>query len=200
MQDRNLPIKDAILEAALPEIPFDGWTDGILSQAAKKAGYDSAMAKAVFPKGAVSAAAHFSDWLDRRMLEKLSETDPFSLRVRDRISAAVMARFDILDSYKEAERLALALWVRPFRKMEGSRLVWKTADRIWIWAGDTSEDYNKYTKRALLSGILGSSLLYWLNDHSEGAADTKDYIERRIANVLEIGKFAARFKGAKKRV
>jgi ubiquinone biosynthesis protein COQ9 len=196
MSEHNRPIKDAILLAALPNIPFDGWRMDVLQQAAEDAGYTPAMVISVFPVGVKDAIRHFSVMADSWMMEKLAATNPVSMRVRDRVAMAVRARLEGLEPYKEAEKLAIAYWMRPFRKWEGAKLVWKTADIIWHWAGDTATDYNRYTKRGLLSGVLTSTVLFWLNDTSDDHQDSWDFLDRRIENVMTIGKIAGKFKTA----
>lgn len=192
----NFDKKTAILEAALPSIPFDGWTISVLEEAAMACGYSKSMVRAVFPDGIKDAISFFSFWADEQMMEQLNQIDPQSMRVRDRVRKAVETRLEILAAHKEAERLAVAFWVRPMRKFEGAKLIWKTADRIWSWAGDTATDYNRYTKRGLLSAVITSTTFYWLNDESQGHKDTLAFLERRIDNVMSIGKVAARFKTA----
>lgn len=192
----NETIKDKIIESALPDVPFDGWTADVLERAAIAAGYEAAMATAVFPKGVKDAVTYFSHWADKQMLDALKKTDPASLKVRECIALAVRLRFERLEPYREAERLAIAYWMRPFRKFEGARLVWKTADVIWNWAGDTTTDYNYYTKRGLLCGVLTATALFWLNDHSARQKDSWAFLDRRIENVLSVGKIVGRFKTA----
>lgn len=192
----NKTIKDRILESALPDVPFDGWTDNVLERAAINAGFDAAMVQAVFPRGVRDALVHFSGWVDGLMFNWLKETDPASLKIRERVALAVRTRFEVLEPYREAERLAIAHWMRPFRKIGGAKLVWKTADAIWLWAGDTATDYNHYTKRALLSGVLTSTAFFWLNDQSPGRKDSWSFLARRIDNVLSVGKIVGRFKTA----
>lgn len=196
MKSTNDPIKTAILEAALPNIPFDGWTMAALENAAAAAGYSAAMVTSVFPQGVKDAMAYLSHWADAKMLQSLKKTNPVSMRIRERIALAVRTRLEILAPHKEAERLAIAFWMRPLRKWEAGKLVWKTADAIWIWAGDTATDYNRYTKRGLLSGVLTATTLYWLNDQSAGHADSWAFLDRRIDNVLSIGKIVGRLKTA----
>ena len=154
MNNNNTIIKNRIVEAALPNIPFDGWTKATLVRGAIEAGYSEAMVLSVFPAGEKDAIRHFSTMADEWMTAALKQTNPVSLRVRDRVALAVRKRLEALEPYKEAEKLAVSYWVRPFRKFEGVKLVWKTADVIWQWAGDTAPDYNRYTKRGLLSGVL----------------------------------------------
>jgi ubiquinone biosynthesis protein COQ9 len=57
--------------------------------------------------------------------------------------------------------------------------------------GDTSTDFNWYTKRATLSGVYGSTVLFWLGDDSPGHAATWEFLDRRIADVMQIEKFKA---------
>lgn len=192
----NYEIKAKIIEAALPAVPFDGWTDDVLAQAARTAGYEADMVPSVFPGGVGSALTFFSSWIDARMMTALSHVRANDMRVRDKIAHAVMTRLEILAPYKEAERLAIAYWVRPLRKWEGAKLVWHTADAIWRWAGDESTDYNHYTKRVLLSGVITSTLLFWLNDDSAEQAETKAFLLRRIENAMGLGKIAAKLKTA----
>lgn len=195
MATSNEQIKEKIIKAALPSVAFDGWIMDVLMNAAVESGFKKEMVHSVFPDGVKDALRYFSYWADQEMLKVLAkeETPP---RTRDKIALAVKVRMKVLTPYKEAERLAIAYWVRPMRKFEGAKLVWKTADVIWHWAGDTSTDYNRYTKRVLLSGVITSTALYWLSDSSLGAKDSWAFLDRRIDNVLNIGKIVGKLKTA----
>jgi ubiquinone biosynthesis protein COQ9 len=195
MRTTNESIKDAILESALPDIPFDGWGLQVIEKAAENAGYPRSMVASVFPGGIKDVIIHFSSWTDRRMLAHL-RTRKTPDKIRARISLAVRTRLEILAAHKEAERLAIAYWFGPFKKWDGAKLVWKTADAIWDWAGDTSADYNRYTKRALLSGVLSATTLFWLSDTSAEYQDSWAFLDRRIENVLSVGKIVGRLKTA----
>lgn len=196
MTQNTLVIKDAVLTALLPEVVYEGWRREAVEKAALDAGYDVAMARAVFPGGVGDVLDHFADFNDRRMLAALAGTDPESLRIRDRVQTAVLARLDYLREFKEAERLAVSYWSLPSRSFRGGKMVWRTADRIWDWAGDTATDYNRYTKRGLLSGVLGSTLLVWLDDESPDMQVTRAFLARRIENVMQLGKFLGKIRKA----
>lgn len=187
-------IRTALIKAALPSVIFDGWTMAVMEQAAIEAEYSPDMVRAVFPEGLPDVLDFFAAWLDGKMLAALADIDPATLRVRERIKVAVTARFQAMQEHREAERLALRYWSRPDRQPRAARLVWRTADKIWHWAGDESKDYNYYTKRGLLSGVIGASTLAWLNDDSADLQATERFIERRIGNVLKLGGFIGRFK------
>lgn len=195
MRKTNESIKDAILQAALPDIPFDGWGLQTIEKAAENAGYPKSMVTSVFPAGIKDVIVHFSGWADRQMLARL-QSQKMPDKVRARIALAVRTRLEILAAHKEAERLAIAYWLGPFKKWEGAKLVWKTADVIWNWAGDTATDYNHYTKRGLLCGVLSATTLFWLSDRSPESEDSWAFLDRRIENVLSVGKIVGRFKTA----
>lgn len=188
MNDRNSDIKNKILEVALGDVPFDGWTWDVLTNAAEKAGYGADMATAVFPDKVMDALRHFSEWADSEMLAALNGVDIEELRVRDRVRLAVQKRLEILEAHKEAVRAASVYWLVPTRKIEAGKQVWKTADVIWNWAGDSATDYNHYTKRGLLSGVITSTTMAWLNDTSENHQETLAFLDRRIDNALRVGK------------
>lgn len=180
--------KAAILLAALPNVAFDGWTEELLARAAKKTKTD---AKKYFPGGVCELVLYFSEWADTQMAAALHPKALKDLRIRDKVSLGVRERLEILTPYKEALRAALAYMAMPPRGLHLPKLVWDTADKIWWAAGDTATDYNHYTKRILLSGVLTSTTLYWLNDSSDDDEKTWQFLDRRIDNVMTVGKTLA---------
>ena len=62
-----------------------------------------------------------------------------------------------------ADETALRRWMGylalPQNLVMGARLAWDSADRLWTWAGDVSTDENHYSKRAILAGLLTSTLM-----------------------------------------
>jgi len=187
MSDKNKDIKNRILLSALENVPFDGWRWPVIEQAAQDEGFDASMALAVFPDEMEDVLLHFSRWAAEQMLEKLNEGDFSGARVRDKIEQAVISRLEILEPYKDSVQKAAAYWIGPLKSIQAGKSIWITADIIWIWAGDTSDDYNRYTKRALLSGVISTTMLRWLNDSEDGFAKTKGFLNRRINNVLTVG-------------
>jgi len=94
----------------------------------------------------------------------------------------------VLNSYKDAVDQSLHFWIWPTRKLRAAKITWRTADVIWNWAGDDARDYNRYTKRGLLSGVIASTTIAWLNDASTNMDKTKSFLDRRIENVMKLGK------------
>jgi ubiquinone biosynthesis protein COQ9 len=188
--------KDALLEAMLPNVTFDGWSMAGLRAGAERLGLDEAEILRCFPDGPGEAALWLDDWADRRMLDALDGMDLAGMKVRDRVNAAVMARLAALAPYREAVRRAIALKLSPFGAARAARIIYRTVDAIWYAAGDTATDFNFYTKRSLLAAVYAPTMLYWLNDGSEGGADTAAFFQRRLAEVMKLPKLTGQLKKA----
>ena len=189
-------IRDAIVMAALPDVEFDGWNWSVVENAAVNAGYDTAMARAVFPDRIKDVLDGFADLADRKMLDALADINPEDMRVRDRVRVALLARYEWLQAHKEALRQSVQYWVVPTRKPRGAKLVWRTADRVWVWSQADSADFSRFSKRGLLSGIIVSTTFAFLNDDQENMDNTKAFLDRRIENVMQLGKVINKVKSA----
>lgn len=197
MSQPSQPFKTKFLLAALPDVPFDGWTRELMERTTEKLKIAQDKVDMEFPRGIRDLVAYFSVWATDETLKKLKKTDLAALRVRDRIALGVRTRLEILGPHKQAVSAALSFMALPTHSFSLPKLVWHTADKLWWAAGDTATDYNHYTKRILLSGVLSSTTLYWLNDTSKGHAQTWAFLDRRIDNVLKIGMKIAQFKKKK---
>ena len=186
--------KDRLLLAILPNVPFDGWSLAAIRAGARSLAMSEAEAMALFPSAGADLIAAFSRWADRAMLEEVAAKDMSALRVPERIAAAVRIRLYVLEAHREAVRRGLALLALPLNAALGLRLLYETVDAMWYAAGDTSTDYNFYTKRALLAGVVAASTLYWLDDRSPGGANTDAFLERRLADVAQLPKLGARLR------
>lgn len=188
----RLERRDRILEAALGHVPFDGWSRRSLYAGARDAGFDAATARLLFPGGGDDLLDHLDDWADRRMLARLDELDLGTMRVRERVAAAVRARLEVLAPHREAVRRALAARTLPSNAVRASRNLWRTVDAMWSAAGDVGGGFGYYSKRGLLAAVCSSTLLFWLEDRSEGFRDTWAFLERRIDDVMRIGEVRSR--------
>ena len=187
MDPQNTPenARDLVLEAALLHVPFDGWSETTLRAAITDSGVAEGLARALFPRGGIDLAVAFHKRGDQRMQEKLATTDLSQMRFRDRVTFAVRTRLDTIED-RELVRRGTTLFALPQHAAEGAKLIWGTSDAIWNALGDTSRDVNWYTKRATLSAVYGSTVLYWLGDDSLGHQATWDFLDRRIADVMQI--------------
>jgi ubiquinone biosynthesis protein COQ9 len=184
------PVKDAILDAALAHVPFDGWSDATLRAAITDAGVAPGLARALFPRGAVDLALAYHLRGDALMVSRLAAEDLGALRFRERVARAVRLRLEVAED-KEAVRRGTTFFALPQHALDGARAIWGTADAIWNALGDTQKDFSWYTKRATLSGVYASTVLFWLGDDSQGHQATWAFLDRRIEDVMKFEKFKA---------
>ena len=184
------PTKLQLLDAALPNVAFDGWSPATFTAAVAATDISIDRARHLFPRGATDMAVLFHTEGDRAMVRQLGRENLSELRFRDRVARAIRIRLDVIDD-KEAVRRGTALFALPHLAADGAKLIWGTADAIWNALGDTSDDVNWYTKRATLSAVWASVVLYWLGDHSPNHQDTWTFLDRRIENVMQFEKFKA---------
>jgi len=182
--------KDRLLDAALLHVPFDGWADTSFLAAISDTGIDPTLARALCPRGAVDLALAFHARGDSGMMQRIVASNLGQMRFRDRIAAAVRFRLEVVED-KEVVRRGVTLFALPQYAADGTRAIWNTCGLIWEALGDTSDDVNWYTKRATLSAVYSSTVLFWLGDDSPGHQATWDFLDRRIDNVMQIEKFKA---------
>ena len=192
--------RTALIEAILPNVPFDGWSRPALRAVARQVGMPVEEALALFPNGAAELVACFSRWADLRMLDRLEIMDLESLRIPERIALAVTTRLEILAPSREAVRRALSVLALPQHAPLGLRLLYGTVDGIWYAAGDRTTDFSFYTKRGTLAAVYAATTLYWLDDSSPDFGDTRAFLDRRLAGVASIGKARQRFEVALERL
>lgn len=188
-------IRKSLLKHALPGAAFDGWSAASLQAAAKAAGIDPGAVELACPRGVVDLLVFWSHEADREMLARLKAADLKAMRVREGASFAVQARLDAIGTmHQEAASRAAARLSMPDAIFTGKRLLWRSADAIWRALGDPSTDYNFYTKRAILSGVLGSTMLVWFEGDAER---TQGFLDRRIENVMQFERFKGKVRKAK---
>lgn len=187
-EDPDAGLRDQLADAMAAEASFDGWTRTALAAGARRLELQQGEADRLFPGGPVQVLTHLSQRADVRTVEDMEKEGVGALKIRDRIKGAVRIRLERHAGEREAVRRALALLSLPFNAGVALKLLYKTVDAMWYAAGDTSTDFNFYTKRATLAGVYSSTLLYWLNDRSTGAEATWAFLDRRIDDVMKIEK------------
>jgi len=193
-------LRETLIEAVAAHAAFDGWSDSALSAGAKDLGLDPALARNAFPGGAVEMIEFHSRLADRRMVAAYERAAGEGLKLREKVALAVRLRLEANYANREAIRRALTILALPIHAPIAMRALYRTVDAVWIAVGDRSTDYNFYTKRALLAGVYGSTVLFWLNDKSPGAGDSWAFLDRRIADVMRVPKAIGRLEKFAERI
>lgn len=187
----RLELAPLVAEAAM----FDGWSREAVDSAALAAGVDPAVARFAFGTSQGGAAmTMITAWIariDADMARALPQELLAQVSIRERIRRLVQFRLDALVGMEEALRRAQIEMARPRNTGAALKLGWHSADAMWRLAGDTATDLNHYSKRATLAAIYAATLAVFAQDTSEGHADTRAFLDRRISGVMRFEKAKA---------
>jgi ubiquinone biosynthesis protein COQ9 len=178
---------------------FDGWTRAAIDSAAGQLGIDPVQARLAMPKGQAAMIDLYIQEVDRALEAWFTPERMAGMKIREKIRSLVWHRLETMGPAREAVRRALAILAMPQNLPLALRISWRTADEMWRLAGDTSTDFNHYTKRMTLGAVYGSTLLVWLDDQSEGWSDTAAFLDRRIDDVMKFEKCKAEWRGSSDR-
>ncbi|MCP2671671.1 COQ9 family protein [Maricaulaceae bacterium EIL42A08] len=182
-------VRNGVLDAALDEAAFDGWNARTLSRAAAAAGYSDGEVQLYCPNGVLDLIEWWSRQCDEGAREVIQASN--ANRIRDKVAGAVLARLEQMDGYEDAASRARGRLLLPDALDRGRKLTWATSDMIWRAIGDKSTDYNFYTKRTILSGVYTTTFMVWVEDTDPDKARTREFLDRRIDNVMQFEKVKA---------
>lgn len=127
----------------------------------------------------------FSKALDCEMLAQAPKSI-VNMRVHERIASLVMIRFQLLKPHKAAVQRAFVY----LSGCAGIKLASRTVDAIWIGAGDTSTDINRYSKRVLLYMALAPTMMDWLTKNLTDE-ELEAVLMTRLKGAMNIGRRAS---------
>ena len=178
---------------------FDGWTQAAVDSAAGQLGIDPVQARLAMPKGQAAMIDLYIQEVDRALEEHFTPELLGGMKIREKIRALVWHRLETMGPAREAVRRGLAILAMPQNVPLALRISWRTADLMWRIAGDTSTDFNHYTKRMTLGAVYGSTLLVWLDDKTDDWRETAAFLDRRIDDVMKFEKWKAEWRGSSDR-
>jgi ubiquinone biosynthesis protein COQ9 len=178
---------------------FDGWTRKAVDSAAAQLGIDPAQARLAMPKTQAAMIDLYIQEVDRSLEAWFTPKRLAGMKIREKIRSLVWRRLEIMGSSREAIRRGLAILAMPQNIPLALRISWRTADLMWRIAGDTSTNFNHYTKRMTLGAVYASTLLAWLEDQSESWNETAQFLDRRIDDVMKFEKWKAGWRGSSDR-
>jgi ubiquinone biosynthesis protein COQ9 len=175
---------------------FDGWTRSAVDNAAAQLGVDPVQARLAMPKTQAAMVDLYIQEVDRALAAWFTPERMKGMKIREKIRSLIWHRLETMGPAREAVRRGLAILAMPQNLPLALRISWRSADLMWRLAGDTSTDFNHYTKRMTLGAVYSSTLLAWLDDQSEGWADTAAFLDRRIDDVMRFEKLKADWRGS----
>jgi len=184
-----------IIDGLIKAIPFEGISDATLLKVCTDLNLANSFCK--FQNGIYSALEYIAEDLNDSMESELKNLNLEDMKIRERVKSAICMRlsnYAKLPNYRELLRDILLFSALPKNMYFSSKILYKTVNTIWYGIHDQSTDFNYYTKRTILSGVYLSTILFFINDYSEGFINTLSFLDRRIDNVMTFQKLKIRFK------
>lgn len=181
--------RDMLLESALQFVGDKGWTDAALISGAQHIGLSPA-AIGLLPRGPAELVEYFEKKCNMELTSILqsSKADWQNMRTTQRVKEGLKMRLQMNVPHIETWAQALSIRAQPRNVPSALEQLAQITDDVWHAAGDKSTDYNWYTKRGLLASVYTATELYMLTDYSPGFADTWDVLDRRLQDVMTIGR------------
>ena len=193
MRTPSTKLRDRWLTALLPEAATSGWTAAAMRRSAEQAELTEGEQALAAPNGVTDLIDHYFDQSADQMLDSIASETLSTLRMHERVAACLMAWLEVMSPHKQAVGKAAGRGLAPWGAGAAVKRVWSIADTIWEAAGDTATDYNRQTKRALLSAVIPSIVLHWLDHEDPVALET--FIQRRLQQAMKVGRAGSKIVG-----
>jgi len=188
MVNMSKEVRVDILQAMLPIVVFDGWNQKSLRASIKSINLPEGSEELYFPEGALEVIRFWHDQMNEFVKSNLESLNKSEMKIREQVTAGVLSALESIGSNEEAMRRAIIRLSLPDAAVQGPTYLWSLADSIWRAIGDRSTDYNYYTKRTILAGVLGSTITVWISDSDQNKVKTKLFLDARISNVMSFEK------------
>ena len=175
--------KQRFLNHFISIVQKNSWNIESFNKAQKKLKYSPNLLKVLFPNKLNDLVFYFSDFINKKMITAYKKKRINKKSLRLQILTLLKIRFSILNEYKSTIKESMVFLCSPSKQLLSSKLIFKTADFMWISINDKSTDYNFYTKRAILGTIYSVVILFWLNDKSNKLDKTYNLLEKLIMNM-----------------
>jgi len=185
MERPSHTLKNRWLEALLPLAETRGWGGDVARQAAIEAGLSEGERALAAPGGVNDLIDHMFQRAADAMLEGMAARDLEGLRVHEKVAEGLKVWLSGLEPYRGAVKRAAVRGVFPTSAGAAGQTVWTVADAVWEAAGDTASDYNRQTKRGLLSAVIPSVVMFWAEGPDEAELDA--HIAKRLGQAMRLG-------------
>lgn len=187
-----------LLRVFIDNAPFNGMSDNALKAAAREIGLTEGQLEIIAPCGPISLIDYWFAQADEVMMTELALRK--GLKIREKAVFSVRSRLEYFAANKEALRRAIVVLALPHNAARAVKIGYRMSDCAWRAFGDTSTDFNYYTKRTMLLGVDVATSAFFLADDSENHEKTWEFLDRRIENIMHIEKTKAKVRSLKEKL
>ena len=156
-----------VLVIAKNIIAKDGFNSKAFIKISKNTAINENEIHLLFPDGYNDIIKFALDQLNVELENYCKNLDLIRLPLHKRIRKIILSKVLIMNKEKNFYKKLFLSLLLPKRSFSISKQLYKSIDQIWYIAGDTSTDFNFYTKRLILSGIYSRVILFFFNNNNQ---------------------------------
>ena len=176
-----------ILKLAKPIIAKEGLNSNTFETIAVKHNLNINEIHLLFPQGNKDLLKYSLEQLNIELQKYCKSIDLIRLPLHKRIRRILLSKIAIMNKEKNFYKKIFLKSLLPNRTISLSKQLYKSIDQIWYLAGDTSVDFNFYTKRLILAGIYSRVVLFFFNNNNQNELENLlDLNLKRVAKIPEL--------------
>ena len=185
-----------ILKFAKIIVAEDGLTSKTLKNISKKYDLDIHEINLLFPDGKNDFLRFALEQLNIDLENYCKKLDLIRLPIHKRIRKILLSKIYIMDKEKKFYKKIFLNLLIPKKNFSLPIKLYKSVDQIWFIAGDTSVDFNFYTKRLILAGIYSRVIFFFFNNNNQKLLENLlDSNLKRVSKIPELKTKLNIFKG-----
>ena len=181
-----------ILKFAKIFLSKKGLSKNTLESISKKYGLDANETELLFPEGNIDFIKFTLEQLNNELEEYCREIDLIRLPVHKRIKKVLLSKISLMNKNKVFYRSIFLNLLIPKKNFSLPSQLYNSVDQIWFIAGDSSTDFNFYTKRLILSVIYSRIMLFFFNNNNQ--EELENILDESLRRVSKIPEIKSKFK------
>ena len=181
-----------ILKIAKDIIAKEGLTSNVFEKIASKYKMNISEINLLFPDGKVDLLKYSLEQLNIELQEYCQSIDLIRLPVHKRIRKILLSKIEIMNIEKKFYKKIFLNSLLPNKSVSLPSQLYKSIDQIWYLAGDTSVDFNFYTKRLILAAIYSRVVLFFFNNNNQ--QELEHLLDLDLKRVAKIPEFKSKIK------
>ena len=171
-------------------VDANGFTTNTLKSVSNKFNLDTNETEILFPEGNNDLIKFALEQLNVDLENACKKIDLSRLPVHKRIRKILLLKLSMMHKDKSFYKKIFLNLLIPKRNILMPIQLYKSIDQIWFMAGDTSTDFNFYTKRLILGGIYTRVVLFFFNNDDQ--SELEKILDTNLRRVSKIPKLKSK--------
>ena len=184
--------RQEVLRLAKGFVSENGLTKNCLENISKKYGLNTDETDLLFPQGNIDLIKFALEQLNNDLEVYCRQIDLIRLPIHKRIRKVLLSKISLMNKDKLFYRSIFLNLLIPKKNFSLSSQIYNSVDQLWFIAGDSSTDFNFYTKRLILSGIYSRVMLFFFNNNNQ--KELENILDKSLKRVSKIPEIKSKIK------